>query len=73
VTDLQRADGRVMCWSCQTATPFADLAFDADGIPTDLCKSCASQPIDFCDSSWAPPRGTTDLPDIADYQEQQHG
>jgi hypothetical protein len=76
VTGQQIAD-QVMCWSCQEPTPAADLALDAQGILTDLCRWCAEEADDpddaggDCEPAWAPPRSTTDLPDIDHYQEQQ--
>lgn len=67
-----RADDQVMCLSCYEPTPFADLALDAWGVPMKLCQSCAAADYDSdCEPEWAPRRSTNDLPDIADYQEQQ--
>lgn len=69
---VPRADDQVMCLACYRPTPFEDLALDAWGVPMKLCLPCAAADYGSdCEPEWAPWRSTTDLPDIADYQEQQ--
>jgi hypothetical protein len=74
VTDAPRAEDQVMCLDCYEPTPFEDLALDAWGVPMQRCVRCAARDSGSdCEPAWAPPRSAVDLPDIADYQEQQHG
>ncbi len=83
MADLQRADNQVMCWSCQRPKPFTELALNADGIPSDLCRTCDARParalvlVGDCEPAWVPwprrrRRPIRDLPDIDQYQEQPH-
>ncbi len=68
---VQRADDQVMCLACYRPTPFEDLALDAWGVPMQRCVRCAALASGAdCEPEWAPPRCTTDLPDIADCEEQ---